>query len=233
MIPGIIAIPSNIQKSISFVTSVGTTVQNGSYTFSSVPLGVPDTTRYVVIGVNYYQFDFFGSITSLSVAGVAATSIGASYRVLGDGFSSVIYSWLFGVTLPTSVSSGNISVVFDRSPRRGCEVGVFALYGLQSTTPVSITSGSTGGDAAAPVVLSANVQANDVGVVLSTGAYNFSPGSFTWTGADQVYATDRGIGTPFRGAAMFQATQNQTPRTITAQSPDGSIDSTNIAAIWR
>lgn len=229
MIPGIIAIPSSVQKSVTFITNVGSSSNTSSFTFASVPLGVPDSTRLVVLTLSYYKFDTSVNLNSCTVAGVSTTRIIRTSRNINVGSGSLLYSEIRSVVLPTSVSSGDIEVSFSASVNRGCEVGVFTLLNLQSQTPVTTVDGNA--SAGNPVDLSVNVQPADVAVAVSSGVFSSVSDATTWSGATEAYDTTRGSSELSRSAAYFQATAAQSPRAVFVE--NSSAATTNILALWR
>lgn len=229
MIPGIIPIPSNTQKSVTFITNVGSSSNTSSFTFADTPLGAPDSTRLVVLTLSYYKFDTTTDVNTCTVAGVATTRIIRNSRAIDAGTGSFLYSEIRSVVLPTSVSSGTIQVSFNNSVNRGCEVGVFTLQNLQSQTPVTTITGNAA--AGNSVNLSVNVQPEDVAIAISSGVFSSVSNATSWTGATEAYDTTRGTSELSRSGAYFQATATQSPRSVSVTNSSAAI--TNILALWR
>lgn len=229
MIPGIIPIPSNTQKSVTFITNVGSSSNTSSFTFADTPLGAPDSTRLVVLTLSYYKFDTTTDVNSCTVAGVATTRIIRNSRSISAGTGSFVYSEIRSVVLPTSVSSGTIQISFSNSVNRGCEIGVFTLENLQSQTPViTVNDDASAGN---PADLSVNVQPQDVAIAISSGVFSSVSDATSWSGATEAYDTTRGASELSRSGAYFQATATQSPRPVSVTNP--SAATTNALALWR
>lgn len=155
---------------VQFIGSVYSSSDLTTYTFSSQSLGIVDATRRIVVACGRAAAGD-GTISSLTVAGVAATSLIAINNNSSNNASLHIAHVPAGTT-------GDIVV----TAASGCTrmaIGVWAVYNLASETPKA-TASST----ADPAAL--NVNTDNPGVVI---AYVFGSQSttVTWTGVTERF----------------------------------------------
>jgi hypothetical protein len=211
----------------------GTNNNAGNFTFTNADLGNPSSDRVIAVVLNYWEFDTTVSVNSLVIGGVSMTNrITAAIEISGAS-GSYLYASIWSASIPSG-ATGTISVNFDRSIERGCQVGVWSLYNLASAIPFSATGGIRGGLTAG--TLTANVQPNDFGIVGASAAYGTGTAAVSYANATERYdtrSTGAGVQDIARSGADFQATAVQTPRTVTI-TPSGISDgSAFVMAVWR
>lgn len=223
MIPGAFPVLSGgAAKTYAFKTSQHSTSVASSFTFSNVDIGFADPTRVVVIGVSYYEFDTAVNLNSVVIGSTTATSQVTRSQAVDNNNASFIFANLSSASIATGTSA-TITVTFSRVIDFGCSIGVWALYNLQSATPVATASASSTTTAASSVSFSA--QPEDIFCAVMTGRYN--PGNATWTGVTEDYES---TGTLLRsGGSVFNLSTGT--RTITAANSAGR--SALVAAQWR
>lgn len=224
MIPGIIAIPSGISKSVVFNGAYHSTSNTNTFDFTSVNFGAPDVGRVIVIGVNYYEYDTSTAINSLTVAGNAATARRTNQNDVPGGTGSVIYAAIWSLTL-ASGSSGTVSLSFNRFIDRGCSIGVWSLYNMSSPTPLD-TDTANSSSAGVPATLTTSAQANDVIIAVATGAE--SAGATTWTNITEDYDY---LGNNLRRSGASRLVLSSGTVDIDVTNSSGEI--TSVLARWR
>lgn len=108
---------------IVWVDEDGDGVNRSSYSFSGVNLGTAAADRFIVVGLGY-EGDGNDNITSVTIGGAGAT------QLVHEDFEKVDF---YGLTVTTGTSA-TIAVSLDDSVAR-MAISVWALYGLDSTTP--------------------------------------------------------------------------------------------------
>jgi hypothetical protein len=163
---------------VSYRATAGDAGNNSTYTFSSVDIGSAASNRYIVAAVLNSSAGA-SNLTSATIAGVSATILKAAY----GGGSSDIAATLIGASV-ASGTTGTISVTFSTGQVR-CAIGVWAVYGLQSTTPVATASSIVN-----PASFSIATQSG--GIVIAAGNSGDSAGTASWTGVTERfdYATE-------------------------------------------
>lgn len=223
MIPGTFAIiGGGALKSVVFQEARHSSTDTNSFTFTNVNLGYADPTRLIVVGVNYYENDTSVALNSVIIAGGTATS-----RVTGsEGVPGGSGSFIYANISTRSVAAGttaSITVNFSRSINRGCSIGVWSIYNLQSSTPVATASdGVTSGAAS----ISFTTQAEDIIVGVLTGAQ--SSGATTWTGLTEDY--DTSLNNLTRSGASRQV---YTAGSLTVTGQNTSGETVLVGAQWR
>lgn len=212
MIPGAFPIlAGGAQKSVVFQEARHSSTNANSFTFTNVNLGYPDATRLIVVGVNYFEADTTVTLNSVVIGSTTAVS-----RVTeGEGVfaASYMYANISSASIPSG-STASITVSFSRSIDRGCSIGIWSIYNLQSATPVA-TAG--GGLNTQPVSLSFSAQAEDIICAVLTGSD--TAGATTFTGMTEDYDTTLNIVT--RSGASTQASSAGT-LTVTGQNTSGN-----------
>lgn len=117
-----------------------TTTPSNPHTFSSISLGYPSRTRRILVGVTSRD-GTSSDITDVTIAGVTATLVGRQRNTAG-GYLSWAGFWVAHV--PEEVT-GDI-VVTASSVQLNLGVGVWAIWGLTSSTQKQSVSGTTGGN---------------------------------------------------------------------------------------
>lgn len=113
------------QLALSFLqhTQLGTTIDNGDETFSSVNIGAASSSRKVIVSIAYRHINAGGTITAMTVGGISGTKwISASSFVATNYF--VIELWHCDV--PTGTSA-DVVVTFSglTTTNRSASIGIW------------------------------------------------------------------------------------------------------------
>ena len=138
--------------SISFTASAVSASDLTTYTFASQSLGSAATGRKIIVGVGGSQTSGV-AISSVTVAGVPATSIATNVAASGAFNRSALYI----ADVPTG-TTGDVVVTFASGVLRA-GVGVWAAYNLNSSTATS-----TGTSLSNPYSSSLTVNAGGIAV---------------------------------------------------------------------
>ena len=152
---------------ISFTDSSVITTDLSTYTFSTQALGAEAADRKIIVGMGHRGTNT--NITSITVAGVAATSV---VEAPASGLQSD-RACIYIADVPTG-TTGDVVVTFSAGQTR-CGIGVWRMTGAASSTPTD-----TGVSAADPATNTLTISANGGGV-----GYGFSVGATataTWGG---------------------------------------------------
>lgn len=181
MIPGTIPLlGGGANKRADFLGYRSSVVNTNSFSFSNVPFGIADPTRVIVATLHWYKFDTSASLSSFSIGGTSPTTRASASRSVPGGSGSFIYTVL--CTAQPTGTSGTVSVSFNRAVNYGCVVGLWALYNINSSTPVDVDAiGSSLG--AGTFTLTA--QSGDLVVAGAVGVYDGT--GTTWTNASENY----------------------------------------------
>lgn len=122
---------------------------NSSFTFSAAAIGSAETTRYVVVAVLMST-----TATNFAISGVTIDGNAATHHVTdaGSGTTAGARAALYGLAVPSGTTA-DIVVTFAGSVSN-CQIAVWALYDLASTTPADTGNDSGGnGDTSATATL--------------------------------------------------------------------------------
>lgn len=177
-----------------WVSSNSTDAAQTTYTYTSQNIGTAGATRLVVVGVHATSTAAgTGSVSSVTIAGITATQL---YTQNSTG--NTLKQYFYGAYVPTG-TTGNIVVTMVSAPTSGrLGIDVFALYDVQSITPIS--TGFANANTTNPQGFTLSVTAGSVVCAISGTGQNNSP-SNTWTGLTET--SDRVIG---GGNCMTSAT---------------------------
>lgn len=205
--------------SVAYADAAVVTTDLSTYTFSGRALGTPAADRHIVVAVNSASTDANSGNPTVTVDGVAATLLGTASTV-SDG-STVARRLALFIAPATANATGDIVVTYGAGQQR-CGIGVWAVYGLRSTTPVDYEKGDNTGT---PTALTLDV-AED-GVVIAAWQSNGSAAArtTTWTNATERYdATVEGF-TAHSGADAVTPALGTLTVTATASAALGAIAS--------
>ncbi len=184
-----------------------------SATFSNRSLGAADPDRYLAIAVGLRRNTNDADVTSVTIAGVAATNVAYVKRVSSDrGVNSSI--WIAKV--PTG-TTGDIVINAETG------TGGWALYrltGILSPTPIDTDTASSGN----PLVMDLDVLERSIGIGGLT--FNDDVTGTSWTGLDE----DEEVPTFFCFASK-QFTADEVARAVTVTCPNSSI-ACSSCAVW-
>ena len=172
------------------------------YTFSNEGIGTAAADRYIVVVVHSV-----GStnprMTSMSVGGVS------SVLVVENGAHNRLCE-MFITAVPTG-TTGDIVITMAQTPMTFCQIGVYAVYGLQSATPIDTEAFSipTGTAVDFPAL-----STEEDGVAIWFIANGGGAVTFTWEDPTAVEDFDQLTGSP-EGASMGGASIETTGDTLT------------------
>lgn len=177
----------------SYTHQTANTGNATSYTFNSSPIGDEAADRFVVVSMLARGG---GSVSSFTINGVSASQI---YDA-GSGNDRIEF---WGATVPTGTSV-SIAITIG-SAASNMAIGVWSIYGLQSTTPVDADVSTTNGG-----TISLDVPTGAVVI----GASNCNSGSATthsWTGLSENFDATTESGFTYRsGASSAVAVRDET-----------------------
>jgi hypothetical protein len=208
------------EATVSFRASYTDAGSATAYTFSGADIGTAASDRIVVVtAVGSRAAAGTHTVASLTVAGNAASLVKQQNVPSGDRQTAEIWA----VSL-ASGTTGNIVVTFDAG-MQGAAIGVFAIYGANST--VSATAGSN----ADPMNASINVPAG--GVLIGVGV-NENGGTFTWANLtekfdEQYYA---GGGPSNHTGACDAFSSAQVGLSVTCDPSTAGSDNAMALAAW-
>lgn len=131
------AVSSNTVASRSFCTNAQSATDASTYTFSSQSIGTAATGRQIVIGVAGSRGGTV-SVTSVTVGGNAATQLCTDE---GSGGGANQRTALYIIQVDTGTTADIVVTYSTTCARSG--IGVWAVYDLQSSTPVATATSQT------------------------------------------------------------------------------------------
>lgn len=203
--------PTSVVK----VYNAGDSSGLATHTFSSATLGVEATDRTIVVGYHASRSGDPGAPT-ITVNGVGLTNILSVYN---NNSRITMASALVPSGTTVTITCANVSTSF----RSG--IGVWAIYGLASSTPTSSAS-----DITSPLSQALTIPANGVGVgvMMNNGAGQ----TCTWSGLTEDYdATITGGGGSdlYSGASLYSFA-GASPTVVADRSGASSNDKMIVAA---
>lgn len=192
--------PTTAVATITFTDTATILTNTNAYTFSGKSFGTASSDRYIIVGIQGGINTTGGqTISSVTIGGVTATLV----VQLQTSITNVsVRSALFIAAVPTG-TTGDVVVTWAGTMLH-CGIGIFAVTGLQSSTPTATaTSGAQPGN------VSINC-ARDGFIVANTGAYDATPGAglSTWTNLTERYdAQMESLGAVTGASDNFSTTQ--------------------------
>lgn len=155
-----------------YVTTVSSTTDLTTYTFSNASIGTAASDRYVIVGFSASTGTAGITISSVTIAGITATLLSkAEYSATSASRVSGIYM----AAVPTGTTA-TIVVTYSSTMAR-MALNVYRCIGLPTITPHS-TASVTGASGTAYTL---DVSGSSAGFVIAQAAVQAST-SFTWTG---------------------------------------------------
>lgn len=190
---------------VSFCSNAQSASDLATYTFSSLNIGAPSATRYVVVGLTCQVGA--GANLTLSIGGISATQLVSS---VGSGVRAVI----FIAKVPTGTSA-NI-VVNSSVGASTCAVCVWSLEGLLSPTPTSTGTASSSGASssltavAGGVVIACSIfwaysSSSWAGVIKDVDVNYFDGIAFSNSGGSSIAATSGSVSVSNTAASAVSA----------------------------
>jgi len=152
---------------VRFLETRSSTSSASSYTFNSVDFG-PEGDRTIVVAA-YGSGATTATCSSISIAGTNGNLAAGASSTFSQGTAS---------RLVTTGTSGTVVVNFSGTRANGCGIGVYALYGLASSTRTA-SAQSAPTSSPASVSLSSSGPGHVLIASLALGANGFSNVSFT------------------------------------------------------
>jgi len=203
-----------VPASVSFAGSSVDGTDQTTYTFTSHAIGTAAANRTVVVCISGNGAGFSRSVSGVTIGGVSATELIDYQNPTSTDQLSAMYSLAVA-----SGTTATIVVTFSDS-MVACGIGVFAAYGISSSTHATDT------DPSEPGSLSLNVPANGIAIACSRSD---NGAACTVTGVTEAY--DENVESnryQYGGALAFASAQ--TPLAIGFDA-SGS-NQTSIAASW-
>lgn len=186
-----------------------------SFTFNSVNIGQPGGSRVVVVLIYAQRGLSDGGVSSVTIAGVTASSARA------QGTADTLGISIYYARVPSEATTGSISISFGAG-KNNCTIGVYSLYNLSSATP-SGTGSDTGGG-----TLSLDFGAGG-GIAIAAVGSNDNI-TTTWSGLTENY--DFTVESGLRSGASLQ--QPPSAGAFTASATTSTNTSGNMkVARWR
>jgi hypothetical protein len=198
-----------------FTANAASATTSLGYSFSSLNFGTASADRHLLIGTAG-QAGSAASVSAVTIGGISASQVfSASSSTVTVAF------WIAAV--PTG-TSGTVQITW-AAQRARCAVIVWALTGLQSTTPVDTGSEVNSGSTA----LNDDVDISAGGVCLAM-AYDSGTGSRTWTwsGLSEVIDTTFASGRSYTGGSADFATAQSG---FTVQTTPSGSTTANVLSI--
>jgi hypothetical protein len=208
------AVPKGV-ATVDYVTTTNNSTNNTTYTFTAVSLGATGGNRQIIVGISSSVGNSGRTVSSVTVAGVSATSLVS--RTAG-GINSRL-SAIFIANVPTG-ATGNIVVTFSGSMGR-CGITVYAGRNLTSNTPQATNNTSS----SSPLTLS--LTGTTAGFIVAQ-AMTQSPGeTFTWTGLTRDNNVSIGAALTMSSASINKTSGGAT--TISAAFTGGGNDTSGVS----
>lgn len=159
--------------SVSYRSTYSSTANQTTYTFSASDIGPADNSRLVVVQVHGQPNSGTRTVSTLTIAGAAATGYQNTARLYHNSL------W----TLPISFGTTATIVVTFSGSVNNCLIAVYALYDLQSFIPIDTQAATT-----AATTASLTISTINKGVVVA-GITGAAAVTTTWTGVTERYDT--------------------------------------------
>jgi len=192
--------------SISFVACTHSTSALQNYTFTAASTGAAGATRRTLIGIAADDNATVHTISSVTVAGSAATELTDYGAVAGN--TNVGFYIIDNPSGTTADIVVNLSEVMTGGSASIC---VWAVNDLTSSAPVATTTLASSN--ASAITLSANVSAN--GVAAGMCASTSTAQTTTWAGLTERADIDATVGMSYSGADYVNGATAQAPLAIT------------------
>jgi hypothetical protein len=164
---------------LSFRGSNTLTTDTATYTFSSQDIGTAAGDRRVVVMWAVWAQNTTNTVTGVTIAGVAAT-IGQLTSAGGGSLFRLGYA----IANVPSGTTGNVVISMSGSGGFNASIGVWAVYGLLSSTPTATgADNALAGDATANISLA--IQAGGVAIGAHQDVSNAA--TRTWSGLTEDY----------------------------------------------
>lgn len=201
--------------SVSYRNLYSSTANNASYTFTSCDIGTANASRLIVVQVHGAAPIGTIAVSSLTIAGTGATGYQNTARIYPTS--------LWALSVPTGTTA-NIVVQFSGSSNN-CLIAVYALYDLNSSTPIDTQANTATGSN----VVSTTVSARQKGIVIA-GITGNSNATTTWSGVTERY--DQTVETAVRSGGDSTIATTNASYSVQATT-SASINMVLAAGSWR
>jgi len=193
-----------VPATINYRASATNGVPASSFTFAETNIGTASPARFVVVGVGVRDSDA-DTVSSVTIAGASATLL-ANLQTAAGAENNI--AALYGAVVPSGATADIVVTLSGSIAMIG--VGVWAVYGLASTTPVT-----TATSAANPASLNVNVQPGDIVIAMSSTGGSGVVATSTWAGVTERFDINpAGVG--YMSGADHAALVAESPRTVTS-----------------
>lgn len=160
--------------SVVYTASYATSATGSPKTISSASIGTASPDRYIFVAVSLGTNGSQADCSAITVAGTACTQIGTDVNSGSNHLS------LWRTNSPVSSGTGaDIVITYRNSQKIG--ISIWAVTGLQSTTPTDTDTTTT--DAAS---VTSTVSAGGI-IVAAAYSVGLSAGTHTWTGVTEDF----------------------------------------------
>lgn len=204
------------KATVDYVTTTNSGSGLTTYTFTSVSLGAEGGNRQIIVGISSSVGTSGRTVSSVTVAGVSATSL--VFRDSGGGSSRISALWIANV--PTG-ATGNIVVTFSGSMARA-GITVYAGRNLTSNTPQATNNDANTTGAA----LTLSLTGTTAGFIVAQAMIQSSGETFTWSGLTRDNNVTVGSALTMSSSSINTTSSGTT--TISAN-PTGSNDTVGVS----
>jgi hypothetical protein len=201
--------PPSLEFRVSAVDATDLT----TYTFSTVDIGVADSTRRVIVGVAGAA-GAARTLSSATIGGVSAT--------IHTNLSSADHSSLISVLVPTGTTATIVLTFSGGMISAG--IGVYRLINETVSTPHATATDTT--LSAGVLSTTIDVPSNGALVAVCKGFAAISPPTYTWSGATERYDQTVESADSHSGASetgLGSETGRTVSATLTGLGPSGTL----------
>lgn len=203
--------------SLAYVSTATDTVSRTTYTFSGQSIGTADANRIVIVGLVGRTATATLDISSVTIAGVAATLV--KKQITTSGTPTAMAVALYKAAVPTG-TTGDVVVTFNEASLRAA----IAVWKLVTATAAETATAASSAD---PADVSLTIPSGGGVVVFVAGSASTS---YTPTGYTEN--VDAAIGAT---TTIYTAGTNTTSSGATTLTADGAappVDPAGVSAAW-
>lgn len=196
--------PSGGPVAIVFANSYPDTTDQTTYTFSSAAIGTASADRIVIVVIGS-RANSARSISSVTIAGIAATVIATANNTGGGADIVAIYA----AAVPSG-TTGNVVITFSGTMLR-CGIGTYAMTGASSVTPYDTATAVPSGSSASINTIDSPANGAILGASLAGSS---GTASVTWTGLTENFDIQPETSSSGVSGACGDFASSQTNRTV-------------------
>lgn len=197
--------------SVVYVDDAVSNVAGNTTTFTGINFGSAASSRKIVIGVGRGPTGAFGTVSSVTIGGIAATFINSAATTTEDA-----ELWIAAV--PTG-TSGTVAVTWTNSAT-DVGLGVWALYNT-SITPTDTASDNNSN----PATDTINIAAGGAAVGYVYHRSNTDPTTFSWSNLTEDFDVTVQAGGNYNSGASAFFSSAQSGLAISVTSSDAGVRS--------